>query len=115
MPLVCIEQTETAMKEGKKIIGLIGMFLLSAFFVNAQSSNPNWIVSKDVQRIVNQDRFAKEVLRGSYFQAKSVDFPSTVISKRVIRKEAIATKGNIESKGTNDWVISKGVHRYHKK
>jgi hypothetical protein len=115
MPLVCIEQTEIAMKEGKKIIGLIGMFLMGAFFVNAQSGNPNWIVSKDVQRIANKDWFAKEELRGSYFQAKSVDFPSTVISKRVFRKEASATKGNIESKGTNDWVISKGVHRYNRK
>ena len=88
---------------------------MGAFFVNAQSGNPNWIVSKDVQRIANRDRFAKEELCGSYFRAKSVDFPSTVISKGVFRKEAIATKGNIESKGTNDWVISKGVHRHNKK
>ena len=115
MPLVCIEQTETAMIEGKRITGLIGMLLMGAFFVNAQSGNPNWIVSKDVQRIANKDKFAKEELSGSYFRAKSVDFPSIVISKGVFRREAIVTKGNIESKGTNDWVISKGVHRYNKK
>ncbi len=104
------------MKEGKKkIIGLIGMFLMGAFFVNGQSGNPNWIVSKDVQRVANKDKFAREELRGSYFQAKSVDFPSTVISKRVVRQEEISTKGNVESKGTNDWIISKGVHRYNEK
>jgi len=88
---------------------------MGAFFVNAQSGNLNWIVSKDVQRIANKDKFAKEELSGSYFRAKSVDFPSIVISKGVFRREAIVTKGNIESKGTNDWVISKGVQRYNKK
>ena len=103
------------MKEGKKIIGLLGLFLMGAFFTNAQSVNPNWIVSKDVQRIANKDSFAREELSGSQFRAKSVGFPSVVISKGVFRREATATKGNIKSKGTNDWVISKGVHRYSKK
>lgn len=88
---------------------------MGVFFVNAQSANPNWTISKDVQRVANKDRFAEEELRNSFFEVKTADFPSFVISKGVFRKETVEATGNIESKNTNDWVVSKGVHRIHKK
>jgi len=115
MPFIYIEQTDTAMRKRKKIIGLIGLFLMGAFFANAQASNPNWIVSKDVQRVANKAAFSNEERDRSHFRAASVDFPSIVISKGVFRKESVASRGNIESKGTPAWVISKGVHRIGKK
>ena len=88
---------------------------MGAFFANAQSGNPNWIISKDVQHVANKAAFAKEELDRSHLQVASVDFPSIVVSKGVFRKESIARRGNIKSEGIPAWVISKGVHRFGKK
>ncbi len=100
-----------------KHAGLLGLFLMGAILVNAQSKNdPSWIVSKDVQKVANKKNFEDEAKRGSQLQAKSIS-QLWVISKGVNRPSGAETitKGNVVSKGIPDWTISKGVHRKRNK
>ena len=100
--------------EVSKKAGLLGLFLASVLFVNAQSNteNPAWTVSKDVQRVANKKMFEDKELRATHIQVKPIS-PTWMISKGVHRtsQNEVATSGNIKSKGTPAWTISKGVQR----
>lgn len=100
------------MRKSSVKISLIAMLVVGSFVVNAQTSS--WPVSKDVQRYANKSMLADENLRKSHIEAKSVDFPSIVVSKRVIRKDNVST-GNVRSTGYPMWTVSKGVNRYSNK
>lgn len=102
------------MKNGILKISLIEMFVAGSFLVNAQTKNSIWPVSKDVQRYANKSMFADEDLKKSHIQAKTVDFPSIVVSKRVLRKDNVTT-GNVRSTGYPMWTVSKGVNRVNNK
>jgi len=99
-----------------KRAGLLGLFLMGAILVNAQSNNDtSWTVSKDVQKVANKKEFEKEAKRGSQLQAKSTS-QQWVVSKGVNRSTESNTdnKGNVDSKGIPAWTISKGVHQKSK-
>lgn len=98
------------MKKGIRIFGMAGLLLVGAIFTNAQSNNSP-IVSKGVQQYANKKAFENEKQNNSHIQAKSVAFPTIVLSKGITRPAAIEVQGNIESKGYPTWAISKGVAR----
>jgi len=95
-----------------KRTGLIGLFLLGAILVNAQSTTNSWMVSKGVQQVANKKNFEQEAKRGSQLEAKSLS-QLWAISKGVnssFESETFA-KGNLPSTGVPSWTISKGVHQ----
>jgi hypothetical protein len=102
----------TASKVVKRA-GLLGLFLIGAFMVNAQSAetNPRWVVSKDVQKVANKKMYESENRNGT-IQAKSLS-SGWAISKGIHQSAVDKTteKGNVASKGIPAWTISKGVHQ----
>ena len=92
----------------KKGIGLITLFVLGAFIVNAQNS---LTVSKGVQHVANKKAFEDEKARKSQLQANSVEFPAIVVSKGVASTSENQSAGNIESTGYPAVAVSKGVAR----
>lgn len=97
------------MAKGKNVVTFIGLFLTGAILANAQSGT-DWMVSKGVQHVANKKTFEAEKLRNTRVEAKTVAFPSIVVSKGIRRTDETA-QGNIESKGYPTWAISKGVAR----
>jgi hypothetical protein len=98
------------MAKGKNVVTFIGLFLTGAILANAQSGT-DWMVSKGVQHVANKKTFEAEKLRNSHVEAKTVAFPSIVVSKGVARTDETVAEGNIKSKGYPTWAISKGVAR----
>jgi hypothetical protein len=93
-----------------KNIALIGFFLGTTLFVNAQSGT-DWIVSKGVQRVANKKAFDEEKSKNPHIEAKTVAFPSIVVSKGVPVNKEVQAQGNIESKGYPTWTISEEIAR----
>ena len=98
------------MAKGKNVVTLIGLLLTGAIFANAQSGT-DWMVSKGVQRVANKKTFEAERSRNAHIEAKTIAFPSIVVSKVIARTDETPALGNVESKGYPTWAISKGVAR----
>lgn len=100
-------------------ISLLGLFVVSAFIVNAQTNNVHPWISKDVQKVANKKMLANEHYQASHIIAKTVGYPAIALSKgvhRVSTGPAISTsENNIVSKGYPYWTISKGVQRIGRK
>jgi hypothetical protein len=104
------------MKKQVKVAGLVLLFSICAFFVQAQTGKPAWQTSKDVQKIANKSLFSDENLKASHVNATSVGHPAVVSSKGITRisnpgSVQTETKGNVVSKGYPMWTVSKGVQR----
>jgi len=97
-----------------KRAGLIGLFLIGAILVNAQSTknDPSWTVSKGVQKVANKKNFENEAKRNSQLQATSTD-QQWIVAKGVNRASSkeYSTQGNLYSNGIPMWAISKEVNR----
>lgn len=96
-----------------KTMALMALLVTSISFANAQTgTDPAWPISKDVQKIANQKSLSDPSMRRSHIRAKSLD-AHWFVSKRATQasRESMMAKGNVASKGTPSWVISKGVQR----
>ena len=96
-----------------RTMALVALLMASFSLANAQTgSDPAWPISKDVQKIANQKSLSDPSLRQSHIRAKSLD-ANWFISKRATKasRENMMAQGNVASKGTPSWVISKGVQR----
>ncbi len=87
--------------------------------VQAQSGKKGWVVSKDVQKVANKKQYESTEREKSHLTPVSYNFPAMVISKDVqkVSKPSLQDqpdRGNIASKGTPNWVVSKGVHKINK-
>ena len=93
------------------IISLVIVLSLLSFVTLAQSSGPKRPVSKEIQKIANQNFLSS----GDILTVASVGYPVWTISKCVQLSsndlERIVTPGNIVSEGYPAWIISKGIHR----
>jgi hypothetical protein len=96
-----------------KVLGLLSLLLTASIAVSAQSGNSAFAVSKDVQRVANQNAFDNQELKKSNIEAVSLAFPAIVISKGIVRETQSETSGNVASKGYPTWTISKGVARHN--
>lgn len=96
-----------------KIMALAALWVTSISFANAQTgTDPAWPISKDVQKVANRKSLNDPNLRRSHIHAKSLN-AHWFVSKRATKasRESMMAKGNVASKGTPSWVISKGVQR----
>jgi hypothetical protein len=97
-----------------KRAGLIGLFLIGAILVNAQSTknDPSWTVSKGVQKVANKKNFENDAKRNSQLQATSTD-QQWIVAKGVNRANTTepSSQGNLSSNGIPMWAISKEVNR----
>jgi hypothetical protein len=98
-----------------KRTALLGLFLMGAILVNAQSSSsndPSWTISKGVQKVANKKNFENEAKRNSQLQTKSTN-QQWVVSKGVNRQSETESlqQGNVPSTGIPTWTISKAVNR----
>ena len=98
-----------------KGIAVLGLLLVGAVMSYGQTSNPNpnWTVSKDVQKVANKKAFEAERLASTNIQAQSLS-QAWVVSKGVNRGAGSSGEGNVVSKGIPAWTISKGVQRIAK-
>ncbi len=109
------------MKTNNKILYTF-LFALIALSSGAQSKtdnsqgtrNPNWIISKDVQKISNRN-----LSSGLSLTIASMGTPDWVQSKDVMKgskmkNKRISEAGNLVSRGYPQWIISKGVQRIRK-
>lgn len=101
----------------KGIFSFLTVMGLSVVLTHAQSDNPSWTVSKDVQKVANKRLFKSEELRESHINAEAVGYPQHVVSKDVQKRSPAVSeaKGNVVSKGYPYWTLSKGVHRTNRK
>lgn len=96
------------------IAGLIlagfGLFLNTALLAQTP-----WL-SKDVQKVANKKELAKEEQSNSHIQAVSLD-QNWALSKGIssVGQAETTSEGNIQSTGTPQVAISKGVHKMNTK
>lgn len=109
------------MKTNNKILYSF-LFALIALSSGAQNKsdysqgtrNPNWIISKDVQKFSNRNLWS-----GPSLTIASLGTPDWVQSKGVMKGSKLKIKrtsetGNLVSRGYPQWIISKGVQRIRK-
>lgn len=104
----------------KKIgILVLATFIVGLAFTNVNAQKKTWVVSKDVQKVANKKEYKSTESEESHIKPVSYDYPLVVLSKDVQKvsnpeMQNQVAQGNVVSKGTPDWVVSKGVHRSKK-
>jgi hypothetical protein len=103
----------------KTRIILLATFMVGLGFATVNAQDKTWVVSKDVQKVANKKQYENTESEKSHLKPTSYSFPAVVLSKDVQKVsnpslQNQAPQGNIVSKGTPDWVVSKGVHRSNK-
>jgi len=106
-------------KDQIKKIGLVMLLGCMTVFAQAQTGNPVWTTSKDVQKVANKSLFSDQNLKASHINAESAGFPAVTLSKEITKVNSAnqiqnERKGNVVSKGYPMWTVSKGVHKYNR-
>jgi hypothetical protein len=103
--------------QSKKVITGFLLLGISALATAQSGNDPEWHVSKGVQKVANKKSFEDEIVRASYITPVTLD-RSWMVSKGVhnLGKNNGVGVGNVASHGIQEWTISKGVQRIqHKK